>query len=449
MKIVNKLTSICCAVLLFAVSCEHDEGRFARENDRVSCDCTEQTIEQNFLCDGEWVADCSGVEWIAVTPERGSGNGVDYGSFSLHIQYNSGAERTATIHLVYDGAAYPITVTQGKCEFAYGTPRIEGNLFQNIGSTASLRLPYECASGRESVEIACTITDAAAGGLTIPTATYSGFVKGSGELTIPIGGTPERAGAVAFELFVDGVSVGTCRGNVISDPDAVPEGLPVGWNFYALGMTGTAPRGSQYDYSWTTEALHPATDTNPLDAHKVLPSAGNENAYLTASGVVSDNGNYTFNPGIQIKGLMENDYFLFVIPVKNIKAEHKLSVEASMGAAGSGPGYYALEYSSDGQAWKLAEGSERMEVFGASAQVHYYVPKENTSGDRKTYDKATDKGYRKYVFPLTGLETIYEGNLYLRLRICMNRRANGSEGTNTIASAWADLKGFEVALTEE
>lgn len=450
MKTVNKLSSVLLlAALLFAVSCEKDEGVFMRENDALSCDCTEQSIEQNVLCDGEWVADCEGVDWIAVTPERGSGNGKDYGFFTLNVQYNSGAERTATVHLIYDGTAYPVTVTQGKCEFAYGVPELEGNLFQNIESTATLRLPYVCASGRESVEISCAITGAAAGGLSVEKRTYADFVKGSGELTIPVKGAAMRAGAVVFELFVDGVSAGSCRANVISDPDAVPEGFPVGWNFYALGMTGTAPRGSQWDYSWTTDALHPASDTNPLDKHKVLPSAGNENAYLTASGVVSDNGNYTFNPGIQIKGLMENDYFLFVIPVKNIKPEHKLSVEASLGAAGSGPGYYALEYSADNKTWKLADGSTLMEVFGASAQVHYYVPKENTGTDRKTYNKATDKGYRKYVFPLTGIETIYEGNLYLRLRICMDRRANASENTNAIAAAWGDLKGFEVALVEE
>lgn len=446
MKLFGKIALFCCSALLFA-SCEKDEGVFTRENDAIACDCTEQSIEQNVLCDGEWIADCSGAEWISVTPERGSGNGKDYGFFTLNIQYNSGAERTATVHLIYDGTAYPVTVTQSACEFAYGEPRIDGNLFQNIESTATLHLPYVCASGRESVEISCTITGAAADGLSVEKQTYDGFAKGSGELTIPVKGAAKRAGAVSFELFVDGVSVGSCRANVISDPDAVPEGFPVGWNFYAAGVK--TPRGSEWDYSWSADALHPASDTNPLDNHKVLPTAGNENAYLTASGVVSDNGNYTFNPGIQIKGLMENDYFLFVIPVKNIKAEHKLSVEASMGAAGSGPGYYALEYSADNKTWKLAEGSSLMEVFGASAQVHYFVPKENTSGDRKTYDKATDKGYRKYVFPLTGIETIYEGNLYLRLRICMNRRANGSENTNTIASAWADLKGFEVALVEE
>ena len=58
----------------------------------------------------------------------------------IRDRYNSGAERTATVHLVYDGAAYPITVTQGACEFAYGEPRVEGNLFRNIESTATLRL---------------------------------------------------------------------------------------------------------------------------------------------------------------------------------------------------------------------------------------------------------------------------------------------------------------------
>lgn len=450
MKIVNKLNFVPFLPLLLLVgSCEKDGGIFTRENDAIFCDCTEQSIEQNVLCDGEWTADCNGVEWIAITPERGSGNGKDYGFFSLDIQYNSGPERTATVHLIYDGVAYPITVTQGACEFAYGEPRVEGNLFQNIENTATLRLPYVCASGHESVEISCEITGSAADGLAVTKQAYTGFVRGSGELTIPIEGASTRSGVVTFALVADGEPVGSCSTNVISDPNAVPEGFPVGWNFYALDMTGTAPRGSEWDYSWTTDALHPATDTNPLDAHRVLPTAGNENAYLTASGMVSDNGNYTFNPGIQIKGLMENDYFLFVIPVKNIKAENRLSVEASMGAAGSGPGYYALEYSADNKTWLLAEGSTLMEVFGMSAQVHYFVPTENTANERKTYDKATDKGYRKYVFPLTGIETIYEGNLYLRLRICMDRRANSSESTNTIASAWADLKGFEVALLEE
>ena len=106
MKTIDKLSFVpLLALLLFAGSCEKDGGVFMRENDAIACDCTEQSISQNVLCDGEWVADCGDVGWIAITPERGSGNGKDYGFFTLNIQYNSGAERTATVHLVYDGAA--------------------------------------------------------------------------------------------------------------------------------------------------------------------------------------------------------------------------------------------------------------------------------------------------------------------------------------------------------
>lgn len=437
MKTIDKLSFVpLLALLLFAGSCEKDGGVFMRENDAIACDCTEQSISQNVLCDGEWVADCGDVGWIAITPERGSGNGKDYGFFTLNIQYNSGAERTATVHLVYDGAAYPITVTQGRVRVRLRRAARRGQSLpeyrEHGHAPSALRLRFGTRVGRNFLH------DHRCGGRrTLGDETGLHRIR-------------QRFGRVDDSRRGGGDACG-CRGVRTLRRRRVGRELPRqchqrsrrrarrapgGVEFLCARHDGTAPRGSEWDYSWTTDAIHPATDTNPLDAHRLLPTAGNENAYLTASGVVSDNGNYTFNPGIQIKGLMENDYFLFVIPVRNIKAEHKLSVEASMGAAGSGPGYYALEYSADNKTWMLAEGSTLMEVFGTSAQVHYYVPKENTSGDRKTYDKSTDKGYRKYVFPLTGMETIYEGNLYLRLRICMDRRANGSESTNTIASAW-------------
>ena len=168
--------------------------------------------------------------WIAITPERGSGNGKDYGFFTLNIQYNSGAERTATVHLVYDGAAYPITVTQGACEFAYGEPRVEGNLFRNIESTATLRLPYVCASGRESVEISCTITGAAADGLSVTKQVYTGFAKGSGELTIPVEGAATRAGR-------SNSSPTACRSGVAAPmSSAIPTPCPKGSRWGGISM---------------------------------------------------------------------------------------------------------------------------------------------------------------------------------------------------------------------
>ncbi len=423
---------------------------FSRENDTLSVDCTEQSVEQNILSSGAWTSDCSEVDWITISPESGTGNGVDYDTFALNIEYNSGAERTGTVNLIHNGQKYPVTVTQGACNFAYGTPAVNGNVFRNTESEAFITLSYSGASGYESVEISGTVTGEGADGLKITTATLSDFDKGSGALSIPIEGTPTTLGKAVFEIFADGVSVGTCSTNVLGNADEVPKGLPVGWNFYALGLTTAEVRASSYNYSWTQEATNPATDPAPLNVHKILPTAGNTEAYLTASATIGAVGDYSFNPGIQIRGLMENDYFLFVIPVENIGPDTRISVEASMGGAGSGAGYYALEYSGDNSVWKLAEGSTSMTVFGATAQVHFQAPQSNASNPGRTsYDKATDEGYRKYTFPLTGINTIYDGNLYLRLRVCMDRRLIGSEATNAIAVAWEDLKGFEVALVEE
>ena len=57
MKTIDKLSFVpLLALLLFAGSCEKDGGVFMRENDAIACDCTEQSISQNVLCDGEWVA---------------------------------------------------------------------------------------------------------------------------------------------------------------------------------------------------------------------------------------------------------------------------------------------------------------------------------------------------------------------------------------------------------
>lgn len=443
-----KYMVICTFLAVSLVSCKEDGTVFSRENDVISIDCTEQTIEQTILCDGEWVADCSEAEWITVSPERGSGNGRDYGTFTLNVEYNSGAARQGTVYLMSRGTSLPVKVMQGECEFAYGAVSIEGYLLQGTESDAEIHIPYSCASGKESVEISFTMSGSSEG-ISMPDMTFSSFEKGDGEIVIPVTGTPETAGDLTIGIVIDGVPIGSCTIEVIGDTGDTVEGLPVGWNFYAAGIK--TPRGTEYDYSWSSDAKNPTDEILPYDKHRVLPTYGNEDAYLTAySPNITSLGNYTFNPSIQIRGMLKNDYYLFVIPVKNFSAAAEISVEASMGAAGSAAGYFALEYSSDQKTWHLAEGAQTMNVFGESGPVHYSVPKENTSEERKTYDKETDKGYRKYTFPLTGMEDIRVGNLYLRLRVSLDKRANASETDNTIGkNTWADLKGFEVTLAEE
>ena len=220
-------------------SCQKTEPVFQIENDILSVDCTEQNLNQVVKCSGTWSVDCSEVDWITVTPESGTGNGVDFDTYTLNIEYNSGAERTGTYYVVYEGQRLAVSVTQAACAFAYGELSFSGNLAAGIESTASLKLLYECASGKEVVTFTGKVTSETVTGVMVPEFVYKSFLKGKGEIEIPVTGKPKGAGKIQIELFADGVSVGTVEKVVAADAN-LPEGLTVGWNFYVTETNTTA-----------------------------------------------------------------------------------------------------------------------------------------------------------------------------------------------------------------
>lgn len=218
------------------MSCSNESSLFQRENDVVTCDCSEQIISQSIKCDGKWTSDCSGTEWVKISPESGEGDGKYYSTYDLHIGYNAGAAREATVYLIYDGKKYPVTVKQGECEFAFESPTVSGALFDGKASEAVLHLPYVKANGTESYEISCNVVSDIVKGLYVETKTYSSFSKGAGVLDIPVMGTPDAEGNVKFEVFANGKSVGECELMVFDAAGGKPSGLDVGWNFYLLNI---------------------------------------------------------------------------------------------------------------------------------------------------------------------------------------------------------------------
>ena len=435
------------AALASVFSCQKSPEVFQIENDFLSVDCTEQSLDQYVKCSGKWAVDVSEVNWITVTPESGDGNGVDFDMYTLNIDYNSGAERKGTYYVTYNGQKVAVEVTQGKCAFAYGELSLSGNLVAGENVAASLKLLYECASGKESVTFTGVVTSTTVTGITVPELVYNKFNKGKGEIEIPLAGKPKGAGKVQIELFADGKSVGSVEKTVAADAN-LPEGLTVGWNFYATETNTTdLCLASKYNYSWGTGSqVDPSSLTT--HQHRVLPTYGNSDAYLT---VVGDNvANWTFNPSIQANGMLVNDYWLCVIPVRNVKPTHKVTFEAAAGGAGSGPGYYVIEYSSNGTNWVEAAGATIMTFGEKSGPVHVYATPENASGDRKKYDKATDTSYRKYEFALSGIDPINDGTIYFRMRLSIDLRINPGDTFLGIGSGkWGDMKGIEITFVEE
>ncbi len=449
MKILNKIALIFASLVLVTASCTNELEELVNsiriENDALELDCTEQVVEQVMQLNGTYTTDCSAADWISIQPETGSSDGKGYITFTVNVEYNTGAERTGTVNIIHDGVSYPVTVTQSKCAFEYGEAKVKGLIVINSEIDATIVLPYSGASGKESVKISGTVTGDGAAGLTIPEKVYDNFNKGEGELIINFAGTATTKGAVEIELTVDDKALPKFTGRV-SDGTSV-EGLNVGWNFYSAGFN---PLGTDWDHSWTPSAKNPNSSTDALQ-HFVLPSSGNEDARLSAkSSTLNAPSGFTFNPGIQIQGMKENDYWLMTIPVMNVAPTQAVTVEASVGSAGSACGYYMLEYSADKNEWYVAPGAESRGE--ASILCHYNVTPGNASvtgyeNTRKKYDKSKDDGYHKYTFALDQLkETIYDGNLYFRLRVCANVRA---VGTSAIADTkWSDLKGFEVTMVE-
>lgn len=457
MKLINKIGLVLvCAASLFC-SCSQEEPFFARENDLLTVDCAEQALNQTLQCEGKWAVDYAGNDWITVTPDSGVGNGsVEY--ISIAVAYNRGSQREGTIYIDHAGEHYPITITQGACNFAYGTLSGAGQLQQGVEGGYTLRLGYSNAYGDESVKLSCTVTGEAAEGIVTPEVTYNSFEKGNGTIEYAVQGAPVNLGGVTFELKVDGVSMGTVDATVVQDASKLLTGLPVFWDFahYAAGTTvdekKAAIQGTQYDYSWGGKSLNPDiyASTTSTD-HKILDwnYCDVNQAYFTVSGNITS---YAYGEGhAYAKGMVHNDYWLMATKVRNLHAGTMLTFEGAIGCSGSGPKVATLEYSPDGTTWYEAAGGTPYThpYTGDTANIHFevftdnqYVNKDKSQGVRN--DKTADDGWAKVTFPIEC--SVEDGWFYVRLRYSLNLRLNHSESSYKIAATGSERVKNEVKL---
>ena len=329
--------AVAASAALFAACSSDDDPFFARENDYLTFDCNEQTVEQSLQCDGAWSIDYDGNDdWIAVTPDSGVGNGeLDF--ITVGVAYNRGGERTGTIYIDFAGHAYPIHITQGACDFAYGALSSAGTLVRGVESDFTLILAYANANGDESVALSCRMTGASEG-LVAADCTFDKFQKGSGTITMPVTGVPAQTGEVFFELLVDGESKGTVKSTVVADPSSIVGGFPVWWDFSSESKPTLM--ADPHNYSWGAGSQYPCEDSVPSTDHKYLDWS-DRGGYLTV--VCSTASGWGYGEGhCYMKGLQKDDYWLMAFPVKNLKEGTRIAFEAAVGCSGSGARYYAL-----------------------------------------------------------------------------------------------------------
>lgn len=115
---------------------------------------------------------------------------------------------------------------------------------------------------------------------------------------------------------------------------------------------------------------------------------------------------------ILMYGFALDDYRLFTLPVKNFKANTTLNLRALISSSASGPKFYILEYSADGQAsWtsvnttSIEDKSAKDTALRTIVYTHM-MPDTPANGDVIVDDDIT--------IPTA----VADGNIYLRLRVC-------------------------------
>ena len=198
-------------------SCKKDAPGFLKRNtEQLSFPYGESTATFTVRATGSWsITIPKGSDWIKVSPQRGEGDGSTYQTVEVTCLDNTGEARDGVIYLNGSGQTdVPITVTQANGVFEwqkYGNGSqfsLDDFLIKGSPSTATIKIPYIKATGKEKVNATVTLSGKGAKGLSATDQAFT-LEAGNGNLNIPIAGTPAEQGELNIQVKIDGESFGS------------------------------------------------------------------------------------------------------------------------------------------------------------------------------------------------------------------------------------------------
>ena len=183
-------------------------------------------------------------------------------------------------------------------------------------------------------------------------------------------------------------------------------------------LLSQAPSASALHFEWSFPAT--AEENNMVSRTERWYKSDDGKARIDAVRAVNpSNPDMSYSLGydneigrILMYGFALDDYWLFTLPVKNFKANTTLNLRALISSSASGPKFYILEYSADGQAsWtsvnttSIEDKSAKDTALRTIVYTHM-MPDTPANGDVIVDDDIT--------IPTA----VADGNIYLRLRVC-------------------------------
>ena len=184
-------------------------------------------------------------------------------------------------------------------------------------------------------------------------------------------------------------------------------------------LLSQAPSASALHFEWSFPAT--AEENNMVSRTERWYKSDDGKARIDAVRAVDNpsNPDMSYSLGydneigrILMYGFALDDYWLFTLPVKNFHANTTLNLRALISSSASGPKFYILEYSADGQAsWtsvnttSIEDKSAKDTALRTIVYTHM-MPDTPANGDVIVDDDIT--------IPTA----VADGNIYLRLRVC-------------------------------
>lgn len=198
-------------------SCQKEGAQFLKRNtDHLSFGYNESSDHFTIRTTGQWsIVIPEQFNWIKVSPQSGNGDGTAYQEVQVTCMNNPGEARQGIIYLQGGGQSdVPVHIDQENGVFEWlpydngSKLGLQDQLIVNTPSTASIKIPYIKATGKEQVTVQVTFSGKGAAGLTTVTAPLN-LQAGDGFLQIPVSGTPTTQGEVNMTVTVDGNDFGT------------------------------------------------------------------------------------------------------------------------------------------------------------------------------------------------------------------------------------------------
>lgn len=184
-------------------------------------------------------------------------------------------------------------------------------------------------------------------------------------------------------------------------------------------LLSQAPSASALHFEWSFPAT--AEENNMVSRTERWYKSDDGKARIDAVRAVDNpsNPDMSYSLGydneigrILMYGFALDDYWLFTLPVKNFKANTTLNLRALISSSASGPKFYILEYSADGQAsWTSVNTTSIEDKLAKDTALRtivytHMMPDTPANGDVIVDDDIT--------IPTA----VADGNIYLRLRVC-------------------------------